>query len=122
MVGIRFKLFGGTKTTTILGGLLLEVEFKNGFRVISDSLQFVVQRKRIVKKTPKTKDENVGNIEWDNICYCRELDFALKSIGDQLVMDIPDIQDIKKALLSLEKEIAAFRQQLQVEVKFDEEN
>ena len=98
------------------------VEFKNGFRIVTDNFQFVVQKSKIIQAGAKTKECNIGSIVWDNICYCRELDFALKSIGNQLCLDIDGLQDIKKALNSLEKEIATFSDQLKVEVKFDEEN
>ena len=98
------------------------VEFKNGYKIVTDSMQFIVQKKKVIQAGAKTKSENIGNISWENICYCRELNFALKSIGQQLVLDIDGLQDIKIALNSLEKEITAMTKQLKVEVKFDEEN
>jgi len=64
----------------------------------------------------------VGNIIFENVAYCSTLDFALKTIGQKLVLDIDGLQDIKIALNSLEKEITAMTNLLKVEVKFNEEN
>jgi len=100
----------------------MKVEFKNGFRIESDSLQFVVTQRKVVQAGAKTKKENVGNIVYTHVAYCPTLEFALKSIGRQLCLEIDELQDIKIALNSLEREIAAMTKELQVEVKFDAEN
>ncbi len=101
----------------------MKVEFKNGFRITSDHFQYIVEQKKVVKESKLTKKENVGNIIYTHIAFCSTLDHALKTIGNQLRLDIDGLQDIKIALNSLEKEITALTKELQVEVKFnDEEN
>ena len=102
----------------------MEVEFKNGFKIVTDSLQFIVQKRKVIQAGAKTKEANIGNVVFENIAYCSTLDFALKTIGNQLCLDIDGLQDIKKALNSLEKEITALTELLQVEVNFknDDEN
>jgi len=100
----------------------MNIEFKNGYKVVTDSLQFIVQKRKVVQAGVKTKSENIGNVVFENIAYCSTLDFALKTIGQKLVLDIDGLQDIKIALNSLEREIYAMTKLLQVEVKFNEEN
>ena len=94
-------------------------EFKNGFRISSDSLQFIVTQKKVIKASPTTKAENVGTVVYSHVAFCPTLDYAIKSIGRQLCLDIDGLQDIKIALNSLEREIKAMSALLQVEVKFD---
>ena len=98
----------------------MKVEFKNGFRISSDSLQFIVEKKRIIQKSAKTKEENIGKIVYEHVAFCPTLDHALKSVGRQLCLDIDGLQDIKKALIGLEKEIKVMSDLLKVEVTFDE--
>lgn len=100
----------------------MKVEFKNGFRIRTDSLQFIAEKKKIIQAGAKTKESNIGNVAWDHISYCTNLDESLRSIGHQLCLDIDGLQDIKIALNSLEKEIKAMTKELQVEVTFDDEN
>lgn len=101
----------------------MEVEFKNGYKIVTDSLQFIVQKRKVIQAGAKTKKENIGNVVYENVAYCSTLDFALRTIGHKLVLEINDIQEIKKALNSLEREITAMTELLEIEVKFnDEEN
>jgi len=100
----------------------MNIEFKNGYKVVTDSLQFIVQKRKVVQAGVKTKEENIGNVVFENVAYCSTLDFALKTIGQKLVLDIDGLQEIRIALNSLEREIVAMTKLLQVEVKFNDEN
>jgi hypothetical protein len=95
------------------------IEFKNGFRIKSDSLQFIVEKKKIIQAGANTKEANIGSITWGHVAFCPTLDFALRAVGRQLCLDIDGLQDIKKAINSLEKEITAMTELLQVEVNFE---
>ena len=102
------------------GGIInMKVEFKNGFRITSDSLQFIVEQKRVIKESRLTKSENVGKTVYSHVAFCPKIDQALRAIANQLCLDIDGLQDIKIALNSLEIEIKAMSALLQVEVKFD---
>ena len=107
----------------IRGGIInMKVEFKNGFRITSDSLQFIVEQKKVIKESRLTKPENVGKEVYTHVAFCPKIDQALRAIGNQICLDIDGLQDIKIALNSLEKEITAMSKELQVEVKFNGEN
>lgn len=100
----------------------MNVEFKNGFRITSDTLQFIVEQKKVIKESKLTKPENIGKVVYSHVAFCPNLEHVFRAIGKQLCLDIDGLQDIKIALNSLEKEITKMTKQLQVEVKFDAEN
>lgn len=99
----------------------MEVEFKNGYKIVTDNLQFIVQKRKVIQAGAKTKEANIGNVVYENVAYCSTLEFALRTIGQKLVLEINDIQEIKKALNSLEREITAMTELLEIEVKFNDE-
>ena len=92
---------------------------KGKFRIESDSLQFVVKRRKITQAGRMTLAANVGKISYEDIGYFTKIESALKCVGDQIVKDTPGLQDIIIELKNLQKEIAAMSALLQVEVKFD---
>ncbi|MBK5239793.1 hypothetical protein [Clostridium sp.] len=101
----------------------MQIELGNGkFRIESDSLQFVVKQRKITKAGRMTLPENVGKISYEDIGYFTKIDSALKCVGDQIVLDTPNLLDIIKELKNLQKEIAAMSALLQIEVNFDGEN
>lgn len=56
------------------------IEVDDDYAIEVDALNWTVWKRGVIKKTTKTKDENVGKTKWDDIGYCRDLPAALKCI------------------------------------------
>ena len=82
------------------------------YKIITDERNFIVQKKRATKAFDnghiKTKEENVGKVNYIDIAYCSTLEQALRFIENRIMIDNNDIVEIKKELIRLENNIREF--------------
>lgn len=91
----------------------MKVELEN-YQIITDDVQFIVQKKRIIQAGKMTLPENIGKEVWEDMAYCRTLNYALKVIGTQIVLDNDDFKDILQKLNKLEKKIDGMIELLEI--------
>lgn len=75
------------------------------YRIETDSMQYIIKRKKIVQAGKYTKDENVGKERWEDISYHSSLYSALKSLCNQTILDNDDIFVVQKKLNELQGDI-----------------
>ena len=105
----------------------MELILGNGeYKIESDSMQFIVKKRKIIKDSKLTKPENIGKEVYEDFAYCRQLSFAIKTIGDQILLDNKELSVIIEKLRDLQLEISKITNLLElsviVEDKDDEEN
>lgn len=76
----------------------------------SDSLQFVVSRKTIVKEGAFTNIENIGKESWKPIAYCAKFEEALRYVPQDALRTNDDINIIMDKLNAIQGDIQALEQ------------
>jgi len=82
-------------------------------RVITDSMQFIVQAKRIIQASKNTKAENVGNEEWGNVGYFPSINYALRYISKNIVLENDDFKVMVEKLNQLDIKIDEVKELLE---------
>jgi len=82
-------------------------------RVITDSMQFIVQTKRIIQASKNTKTENVGNEEWGNVGYFPSINYALRYISKNIVLENDDFKVMVEKLNQLDIKIHEVKELLE---------
>ena len=62
------------------------IEIDKDYRIITDEMQYIVQRSNIVKATKNTKPENIGKKKWVNIAYITSIDAAIRYITKNITL------------------------------------
>lgn len=89
----------------------MKLEFRD-YRIVSDERQYVVQKKRVTE----TEDGEIKE-SYDNEAYCRTLEYAIKHIGNKVLLDNNDLEVIRKELRLLRLEIKKFIALMEVETE-----
>ncbi|KGM93299.1 hypothetical protein IRP63_14385 (plasmid) [Clostridium botulinum] len=84
----------------------------NGYKIVTDDKQFIVQKKKVVQAGRLTKEENIGKEYWEDVGYFTNLNFALKFIKKTILLDNDDLKVIMDRLNQLEGKIDEFTQKL----------
>ena len=110
----------------------MKINLTDTERIITDSMQFIVQAKRIVQASKSTKEENVGNEVWDNVGYFASINYALRYISKNIVLENDDFFVMIEKLNQLDIKIDEVKELLEntrikelLEIKnmpFDEED
>lgn len=80
----------------------------DGYQLVTDSRQFIIQKEKVVQESQFTKEENVGDIYYENIAYYGQLDLALKYLSKLVILENDDLKVIKAKLSQLEAKISEF--------------
>lgn len=88
----------------------MELNIGTDYKIVTDSRNFIVQKMKITQAGIFTKLENIGNVSYEDLGYYRTLNFALKSIGNQIMLDNADLQVIIQKLAELNETIDKFTQ------------
>lgn len=87
------------------------------YQITTDSLQFVIKEKTIVKESRFTKAENVGKEFYKPVAYCTTFDSALKFIPQQVIRSNNDLSIIIGKLEQIEEIIKVIPQPIKIEVE-----
>lgn len=98
------------------------LEIGENYRITSDDKQFILSRKKITQAGRFTKECNVGKITWGDEKYFSELKWALKSIGNDILLQNDDIVEIKQKLDELQEIINGFTVLLEISGEKEEES
>lgn len=79
------------------------------YKIESDSMQFVVKKKRIVEESKRTKAENIGDERWIPIAYAVKFEQALLFVPQEALRDNDDIVVIKEKLDQIQADIKAIK-------------
>jgi len=91
------------------------------FQVSTDSMQYIVSKKKTIKESRLTKKENIGKETLETVGYYSTLKGALKGIGNQIMLDNDNLQDILNKLAELNKSIDAMTKLLEVHEVVEED-
>lgn len=91
------------------------------FQVSTDSMQYIVSKKKTIKESRLTKKENIGKETLETVGYYSTLKGALKGIGNQIMLDNDNLQDILSKLTELNKSIDAMTKLLEVHEVVEED-
>jgi hypothetical protein len=81
------------------------VTISDEYRIITDELQYIVQKSKVMKASRTTKAENVGKMKWHNVAYVQSLDYALRYIGKNITLINNDTKIIIDKLNNLYNKI-----------------
>ena len=84
----------------------------DNYRLTSDERQFIISKKRVIQAGRLTKAENVGKEVWEEVKYYTDIKFALKFLGNSVLLDNDDIVVIKQKLDLLANKIEEFNKLL----------
>lgn len=62
------------------------IEVDGDYRIITDEMQYIVQRGKVVVANKNTKPENVGKKKWVNIAYITSIDAAIRFICKNITL------------------------------------
>jgi len=85
------------------------------YQIITDTLQFIVNKKTTIKESKFTKAENVGKEIYKPIAYATSLQSALKFIPQDVLRGNNEILVIKEKLEQIEEIIKAIPQPIEIE-------
>ena len=91
------------------------------FQVSTDSMQYIVSKKKTIKESRLTKKENIGKETLETVGYYSTLKGSLKGIGNQIMLDNDNLQDILNKLAELNKSIDAMTKLLEVHEVVEED-
>lgn len=101
----------------------MELLLGNGqYMICSDERQFVVKKLKTVKASRLTKEKNVGKEYFEDFAYCRDLSFAIKTIGNQVVLDNKELPVIIEKLSELQTEINKITNLLELSIPMEDNN
>lgn len=80
------------------------------YQIESDSMQFVVIRKSIVKEGVFTKAENIGKETFKPVAYCNKFEETLKYIPNDTIKNNEDINIIIDKLNEIQRDIQAIKE------------
>ncbi|CAG7840018.1 hypothetical protein CLOHAE12215_01434 [Clostridium haemolyticum] len=84
----------------------------DGYKIVTDDKQFIVQKKKVIQAGRLTKEENIGKEYWEDFKYFTNLNFALKFIKKTILLDNDDLNIIMEKLNQLEDKIDEFTKKL----------
>ena len=91
------------------------------YQITSDNVQFIVNKKNIVKEGVFTKEENIGKEVYKPIAYCGKFEDALKFIPNDMLKTNDDIVIIKDKLDQIQEDIKAITEYPVIVVKAEKE-
>lgn len=87
------------------------------YQIVTDTLQFIVNKKSIIKESRFTKAENLGKEVYKTIAYATSFQSALKFIPQDVLKCNNDILVIKEKLEQIDEIIKAIPQPIKIEVE-----
>ena len=81
------------------------IEIDGNYRIITDEMQYVVQRSNIIKASKTANKENVGKTKWVNVAYLTNIDKALRFICKNITLLDNDTKSILAKLEVVYKRI-----------------
>lgn len=87
------------------------------YQITSDSLQFIVSRKNIVKEGVFTKEENIGKEVYKPIAYCCKFQEALSYVPNDALKVNDDMNVIKDKLSEIKADIEQIKEYPVIVVK-----
>jgi len=90
----------------------MELQISKDLRIVSSDVEFILQKRKVVQAGQFTKEENIGKEVWESIGFHPSVNFALKQISKQIVLDNKDLPVIIEKLNELDNKIEEIRVQL----------
>ena len=91
------------------------------YAIESDSMQFVVKRKSIVKEGVFTKAENIGNETFKPVAYCVEFEQALKYIPNDMIKTNEEVNTLMDKLNAIQEDIQEVKEYPVIFIKEENE-
>lgn len=90
----------------------MEIHIDDEYRVISDGTRnFILQKKRVITgentKGKKPNKDRIGEITYDDVGYCSDLQYAFKLYARQKILKskVKSIQELNDLLEQIDKRI-----------------
>jgi len=93
------------------------INLSSEYKIITDDMQFVVQKMNIIQKGKTTKDENVGKENWTNIGYFPKLNQSIQFVSKHILLTNDDLSTIIDKLNNIELQLKGMNTMLELRSK-----
>jgi len=85
------------------------IKLSNEYKIVTNNMEFVVQKMNIIAKGENTKEENVGKENWISIGYFPKINQAIQCVSKHILLVNDDLNIIVNKLNIIDLKIEKIR-------------
>ena len=89
------------------------IKLSNEYKIVTNTMEFVVQKMNIIVKGENTKEENVGKENWTSIGYFPKINQAIQCVSKHILLVNDDLDVIVNKLNEIDIKVEEIRHQLE---------